>query len=269
MATFQTMNNAVLRLNITLFVGNTLRFKVVPAKGELVPFKLLASVPAPPIVSVVKDDVRNTANFQIYDVQAKTVGVVQLTADNGKGAKAGPLKITVKAPLVLPDAKTDAGALTRLLLAESLSPYFQQYDANEAKTGMQWMRLVVDNRLKRASSDVGTANAKSRADVIKSYVLIDGKKIVQFRGFENYPQIADAQLRAIQAILDVANDGAHPKQEVFYNHVLAAIEVPVGKAIVDPCATGLLGWRTKDATGSGGQFVLYKSYAGQDFYTIK
>jgi hypothetical protein len=268
MAIFQTSSGANLPLSMTLFVGNVLRFKIIPAKGELVPFKLLMSVSAPTIVSVVGNDVRKGANFQILDVKANAVGSVQLTADNGTGGKAGPLKITVKAALVLPDPKTDAGALTRLLVAEAMSPYEDGYDSKATETSMQWMRLVIENRLKRASSDVGTASAKTRTDVIKSYVTIKGVRIIQFRGFENYPTIAAEQLKTIEAILGVANDGTHPKQALFYDHVQAAVDAAVSVAIKDPCETGLLGWRTQGASESGGQFVKYKTLAGQDFHTI-
>ncbi len=259
MATFQTLNNAALSGNLTLFVGNTLTFKLIPGPKELVPFKLALSMPN--VVKLIKDDVRAKANFQIYTLKALSEGRSSVAADNGKGAKAGPIFVTVKAMLTLPAADSDAGALTRLLLAEAPSPYAEGYSESTFKTGMHWMRRVVDNRLAMASSQVGSAGAKTRIDVIKS----PG----QFKGFGSYPTIAADQLKNIQAILAIANDGAHPKQDVFYKHVAAAINVPTEALIQDPCPTRLLGWRTAGASGPGGSFSLYKSFSGQDFYTIK
>jgi hypothetical protein len=62
MATFQTLSDKPLPGNDTLFVGNTFVFKVVPARGELVPFELFFS--APNVVSLTKDNVRVRLNFE-------------------------------------------------------------------------------------------------------------------------------------------------------------------------------------------------------------
>jgi hypothetical protein len=259
MATFQTLSDKPLPGNNTLFVGNTFVFKVVPARGELVPFKM--SFSAPKIVSLAKDDVRVKPNFEIYTLKADKVGSVSVTAQNAQGSKVGPVVFNVKAPLTLPAANTDAGALTRLLLAEAPSPFAEDYDSTNFKTGMHWMRLVVENRLAMASSQVGSAGAKTRIDVIKS----PG----QFKGFEQYPTIASGQSTLIDEIVALANKGGHPKQDLFYKHVVAAIAVPTEPMIADPCPTKLLGWRTAGASSPGGSFTLYKTFSGQDFYTIK
>ena len=65
MATFQTMTGAKLPLQLTLFVGNVLRIKIVPGSGELVPFKL--SISPDKSLLLTSDDVRTKANFEIYD----------------------------------------------------------------------------------------------------------------------------------------------------------------------------------------------------------
>jgi hypothetical protein len=267
MATFQSSDNKVLPLTVTLLVGNKYRFKVIPAKGELVPFKLLINPSR--VVAEINDDVRKTANFQIVDVEALAVGLAQLSADNGRGGKAGPLTIFVKAPLVLPAKETEEGALARLLIAEAMSPELAGYDPDDVLVSMRWMRSVIHNRLKIKSPDFGTANAKSYTDVIKSYVVIKGVERLQFAGFRNYPTIAATQLETIDNILHVANDGADLRQKLYYAHVEAVIAVSGEKTITGPRDTVLYGWRTGGSSHPGGQFVKYKTFAGQDFYTIK
>jgi hypothetical protein len=258
MAAFQTMTGASLPSTMTLFVGNVLKAKIVPDAGELVPFKLALS-PAG-VLSLVKDEPRVQANFQVLEFKADAAGTASVSAENAKGVKLGPLSITVKNPLVLPSALTNQGALARLFLAEAPSPYAASYTAQRGKAGMEWMELVVQNRLQMRSALVGSAGADNVTDVIKA----PG----QFEGFGRYPVIGSKQQSNIDQIVAIANDGTHPKQKQFFDHVSAAIDVARVGTITDPCPTLLLSWRTAGASGPGGSFVLYKSFAGQDFYTI-
>lgn len=258
MAAFQTMTGSSLPSSMTLFVGNVLKAKIVPGTGELVPFKLTVS-PAD-VLSTVKDEPRVQANFQVLEFKADAAGTVTVSAENAKGVKVGPLSITVKTKLALPSAITEQGALARLLLAEAPSPYGAGYTAQRARSGMEWMELVVRNRLAMRSAQVGSAGANNIIDVIKA----PG----QFEGFGRYPVIGIQQQRNIDDIVAIANDGTHPKQKQFFDHVTAAIEVARVGTITDPCPSKLLSWRTAGASGPGGSFVLYQSFAGQDFYTV-
>ncbi|MES2674600.1 MAG: hypothetical protein V4660_10190 [Pseudomonadota bacterium] len=258
MATFQTMTGVKLPLQLTLFVGNVLKIKIVPGRGELVPFKL--SISPNKSLLLTADDVRTKANFEIYELKANGPGFVRFEAQNAKGTKAGPISVTIKPLLTLPTGNADQLALIKLLLAESPSPYSANYNATTAKTGLQWMRLVVKNRLDMKSGRVGSQGATSMIDVIKS----PG----QFKGFEEYPTIGTKQQGNITDILTIANDGTHPKQKLFADHIAAAIAAATEQAIVDPCATKLLSWRTEGASSPGGDFKLYKIFSGQDFYTI-
>jgi len=258
MATFQTMTGAKLPLQLTLFVGNVLRIKIVPGSGELVPFKL--SISPDKSLLLTSDDVRTKANFEIYELKANGQGFVRFQAQNAKGTKVGPISVTIKQPLTLPTANADQLALIKLLLAESPSPFSVNYDAKAAKTGLQWMRLVVQNRLSMKSGVVGSKGATSIIDVIKS----PG----QFKGFEQYPVIGSGQRGLIEDILNIANDGTHLKQKLFYDHVSAVIAAATETAITDPCPTKLLSWRTAGAYSPGGAFKLYQNLSGQDFYTI-
>jgi len=258
MAAFQTMTGANLPGTMTLFVDNVLKAKIVPGAGELVPFKVTVSPEG--VLSTVKDDPRPQPNFQVLEFKADAAGTVSVSAENAKGVKVGPLAITVKEKLVLPSAITDQGALVRLLLAEAPSPFAAGYSSLRAKSGMEWMELVVQNRLDLKSALVGSAGAQTFIDVIKAPH--------QFEGFSGYPTIGTKQQRNIDEIVAIANDGTHPKQKQFFDHVTAAIEVSGKGTITDPCPTKLLSWRTAGASGPGGTFVLYQSFAGQDFYTI-
>lgn len=258
MAGFQTMSGSALPGAMTLFVGNVLKAKIVPAQGELVPFEV-SLAPAGP-VSLARNDPRPQPNFQLLELKAEAAGVVTLSAENAKKVKAGPIEITVKERLELPSAITEEGALVRLLLAEAPSPFAAGYSALTAKSGMEWMELVIANRLDLKSALVGSAGAKTYFDVIKAPR--------QFEGFSGYPTLGSKQAKNIQDIVDIANDGTHPKQKLFEAHVRAAIEVSGKGTITDPCPTRLLGWRTAGASGPGGDFTLFQSFAGQDFYTI-
>ena len=258
MAAFQNMSGTALPSSMTLFVGNVLKAKIVPGQGEVVPFEV--SVAPAGSLSVTKNEPRTQPNFQLLELKAEAAGTVQLSALNAKQAKAGPIDITVKERLELPAAITEEGALVRLLLAEAPSPFAAGYSALTAKSGMEWMELVIANRLDMKSALVGAAGAKTYFDVIKAPR--------QFEGFSGYPTLGTKQARNIQDIVDIANDGAHPKQKQFEAHVRAAIEVAGKGTVTDPCPTRLLGWRTGGASGPGGDFVLFRSFAGQDFYTI-
>jgi hypothetical protein len=248
MAAFQTMTGANLPASLTLFVGNLLKTKIVPGAGELVPFTVTVSPEG--VLSKVKDDPRPQPNFQVLEFKADAAGAATVSAENAKAVKVGPLAITVKPRLELPAAITEQGALVRLL----------GYSALRAKSGMEWMERVVQNRLDMKSALVGSAGAQTYFDVIKA----PG----QFEGFSGYPSIGSKQQKNIDDIVAIANDGTHPKQQQFYDHVSAAIEVSRTGTITDPCPTRLLSWRTAGASGPGGSFVLYQSFAGQDFYTI-
>lgn len=258
MAAFQTMTGASLPSTMTLFVGNVLKAKIVPGPDELVPFRL--SISPAGVLSLAKDEPRVQANFQLLELRADAPGMASVSAENGKGVKVGPLTIHVRPRLVLPSAITEQGALARLFLAEAPSPFVAGYSAQHARTGMEWMELVVRNRLEMRSALVGSAGANTVFDVIKAPV--------QFEGFSRYPVIGSKQQRNIDDIVAIANDGTHRKQSQFHDHVTAAIEVARVGTVADPCPTRLRSWRTAGASGPGGSFVLFKSFAGQDFYTV-
>jgi len=172
MAIFQNMAGKKLSDQLTLFVGNVMQIKIIPGKGELVPFRL--TVAPANFMKLLEDHTRKTANFEIYKLKAAAQGSGQFWANNDKGVKAGPINVTVKQPLTLPTGNENQLALIKLLLAESPSPAYANYNIATFKTGMQWMRLVVENRLKMKSYLVGSEGATTLIDVIKARNQFEG-----------------------------------------------------------------------------------------------
>jgi hypothetical protein len=120
---------------------------------------------------------------------------------------------------------------------------------------------VVQNRFNITSARFGSAGAKNLTDVIKSPW--------QFKGFSAYPAISEKQAKNIQDILDTANDGSNENNGKFSKHLAAVLSVLNELLIKAPCPTKLLGWRAAGASSPGGDFVLFKTFAGQDFYKVK
>jgi len=215
-----------------------------------------------------------SASTKIEKVQAKYKDKIVATLD---------VEVSDDKKLELPNKISPAGLLTRLFLAESLSPRKKSYDLHNVKTGMQWMKLVIYNRrdhkdptrfgAKKGGKGKGLGNNSEWDifDIVMASYVTKGKSSVQFHGFDTYPAIPTSTQTNIDDILKIANDYSNSKQEKYASFVKAAISVAQSKSlIVDPCSTGLYGWRTSKSAHPGKQyFDLYKTYAGQDFYTLK
>lgn len=196
------------------------------------------------------------------DLKAKTKGSTDIQAKlNGKAV--ANLAVTVEEKIQLPAATTEKGLLVRLFLAESRSPSQSSYTASVAKTGMQWMRLVLENRLKNNPKQFAAPGAKKILDIVKAKG--------QFHGFENYPTLNAAQQSRINDIVTIANNDNDTRQEKFAIFLANALEVAKSKTTIkDPCPTGLYGWRTAGRGSPGGRFVKYSTtMSGNQFYTLK
>jgi hypothetical protein len=198
------------------------------------------------------------------DIVGVGTGNANVTVKRTDGVGAD-VAVTVNAPLsdlALPAENTDAGLLARVLLAEVRSPAKKSYDATAAKTSMQWMRIVIENRLK----DPGRFGAKGATD-IKQIIRAKG----QFRGFEDYPKLAAGVKATIKDILKTANEDGHPLQDKYRQHVQDAIDVASAtSALQDPSPNGLIGWRTEDSGDPGGDFIDYDiPKMGNQFYQWK
>jgi len=192
------------------------------------------------------------------DLTAGKEGSATVTAAARDADGGATLSLSVEKVLSLPDKNTEAGMLARLLLAESGQP--GAYDRAETKRGMQWMKLVLQNRLKEPRR-YSAPGAGSLIDIVKA----EG----QFAGFESYPTL---KIATIDDVLGAANDDNSALQEQFITFTLDAVEVANAPTIDDPTGTrsGLIGWRTRGSGSPGPNFVAYgKPLAGNQFYTLK
>jgi hypothetical protein len=177
----------------------------------------------------------------------------------------------------LPPITTDAGVLSRLLIAESRTPAYQQYDEAQVRHGMDAMKAVVDNRLNNHPEQFNAPHAATYTDIITA----PG----QFHGFAkdsagNVTLVPNVKAR-IDDVLTNANTGTPGK---FYRFVEHAINVSNGD-VNDPFAGvtniggvpvtgGGYGWRTAGSTGPGGNLVLIPAQMGgviqgNQFYALK
>ena len=138
-----------------------------------------------------------------------------------------------------------AGALERVLLAETASPSAAIYDAGESLKAMRFMRQVIENRLRFGHAFGAPRNAKSEIDVVSV-----GS---QFEGFGQYPKLPPHIARNIADSLNIANakrDHRSADYIIFVeNAILAATEgSPPPEARIP---ANVVAWKTKDAASPG------------------
>ena len=195
------------------------------------------------------------------EIRPKGKGAADVRASL-KGAVVATLKVTVLDKLELPAASTEEGMLARLLIAENRGPGDPDFDAVAARTGMQWMRVVLANRLKNPGL-YNAAGAKTLTDIVKA----PG----QVKGFGDYPVIATTQANLIAEIVRIANNDSDPRQDNYSRFVQDALDVAKSKTLIpDPCPTGLSGWRTDGSDPPGGLQVDFgQPLAGNQYFTLK
>jgi hypothetical protein len=132
---------------------------------------------------------------------------------------------------------------------------------------MQWMRLVLRNRLDNNPQQFMAKGAKTLKDIVTAQ---DGGK-VQFQGFAKYPAV-DAKLTArIAAAVKVANDDSDRRQGDYARFVQAALDVAASKAEVqDPCGADhfLSGWMTVGSS-PGDDSVAFQALLTNQFFLMK
>jgi len=196
-------------------------------------------------------------------LQARSKGSAEIQAKL-KGAVVATIAVTVVEKLALPAEATEEGMLARLLLAESTNPGQPGYYAWKAKTAMQWMRVVLANRLNYSNPEEFYAKgAKTLADIVKA-------KPEQFKGFQDYPKIGADQSKVIDDIVNIANSDSDTRQEKCAQFLQGALEVASSKTLIpDPCPTGLYGWKTAGHKPPRGDLVKYGDpQSGNQFYTL-
>jgi hypothetical protein len=165
---------------------------------------------------------------------------------------------------ILPNQNTGAGVLSRLLILEAVGPGQPNYDATASQTSMQWMQLVIANRLKTKPAQFLAPNAKTILDIIKA----PG----QFAGFGSYPALPDDLAKRLNAIVAIANKPNDLRSSNYLAFVTAAISVAQSPCVADPSiaanpkSLGLLSWRTQNSGGPGSNFIFFKTLSGNSFY---
>lgn len=178
--------------------------------------------------------------------------------------------------LWLPPPHTDAGVLSRMLIAECRGPAYPDYDERESYWAMQAMKAVVHNRLFSDPARFGATGARYYADII----CAPG----QWAGFGRGPRgewwIEPEILQRVDEVVRQANTGTPGPYHRFVQHALA---ITYG-AVQDPFAQlrwvegqavypGAYGWRRAGSSPPGGKFVAIPAHqggilAGNQFYAL-
>jgi len=263
MAQFTRPNGVPISGGLTLHAGNKLSLRLIADPAEKNPFKLAST--APLLAQVAGPNPIGKGPSLQFVLSARGVGSTTISASTsttqGTSKPCAILTLVIEPRIELPDLREESGAVARLLLAETRSPWASGYDAGEATQAMKWMKLVLANRLRNNPAQFRAASATSLVHIIKA----PG----QFEGFAGYPKLSDTIRKNVADILEIANNDAHSKQAAFADHVRSAIAVANEAPIGDPCPTKLYGWRTKGSGSPGTRFELFKSVGGNDFYTLK
>ncbi len=161
--------------------------------------------------------------------------------------------------VALPGIQTEAGAETRVLLAECRSPAYGSYNLGNATLCMLNIDLVLRNRL-MTPSKFNAKGAKSLIGIIKAKG--------QFAGFAAYPDYDQEIKDRIQDMLDIANASKDSRSIDYAAHIQAAINAALPPAIPDASPGKLTAWRTAGSGSPGSGFLKYVTLLGIDFYYV-
>ena len=204
-----------------------------------------------------------TASLSGYTDAQNSSAQPECTSSNNPAGCISPLIVEVMPYIELSMNNTEEDAIAHMLLAESIGPGRKNFKEEESLKAMQWMRIVLENRL--AFSHPQLLQVPPGATSLLQ--LIKGRRVIE--GFENYPNIGKTQKTTIDGVVKEANNGGHPLFLQFRSHVQNAIDVAQGKkAGTDPCPTKLYAWVTAGTSSPSSNFVKYVTLAGQDFYTL-
>src|ERR1700733_2049146 len=105
-------------------------------------------------------------------------------------------------PIQLPDITTDAGIVSRLIIAECENPGYSDYNEADGQLSFRMMQATVYNRLNNNPTQFGAPNAKTVADIITAPN--------QFQGFSitnGTITLSDPVSSRIDAVMSNANAG--------------------------------------------------------------
>jgi hypothetical protein len=202
------------------------------------------------------------------DLESKKKGKATLQA-KVKGTSVAELAVTVTDRLQLPDAAKVEGLLVRLFLAETASPETRgvKWSAADAKKSMQWMRLVLQNRLENNPAQFMAKGAKTLQDIVTAH---DGG-VLQFKGFGKYPAIDSDIVLRINESFQIANNDGDGRQEAYTAYVQAALEVATDKNVIQnpcPAESFLSGWMTVKHS-PGDDSVPFQVLMDNQFFMMK
>ena len=255
--------------------GGTLDVDAFPAcsdpPGRVEHISWGTNTPAPHVYTIRPNyydncDVTTTVRYVVTIskgvVQQRYVGTFTSSEAN-QNAGTDPAKLIYTA--ILDSADTDAGLMSRLLLAEVKNPGFTSYDASQATTGMQAIASIVSNR-GRSPSTFGASDGS-----VRGIITAPG----QFAGFSGgvSPTIEQRVARVTTPATALVDFKA------FWESMFSIAE---SNSVTDPFATvtkignkdveaGTWGVRTAGSGSPGSNFVLEPGGAdisGQDFYTV-
>ncbi len=211
-----------------------------------------------------------SAGIWTVDLYAKQKGEKKKIQAKVKGAVVAEVEVTVLDRLQLPPPNTDEGLFVRLFLAETASPETKQratWTLEDATKSMQWMRLVLKNRLANNPAQFMARGAKTLKDIVTA----KDKGKVQYAGFSGYPAI-DAKITArITNVFKIANDDSDTRQENYAQFVQAALDVANSKTeIEDPCGAEnfLSGWMTLGSS-PGDDSMQFQAIMDNQFFMMK
>ncbi|QCP51455.1 hypothetical protein FAZ95_21215 [Trinickia violacea] len=274
MAKLLRNDGAVIGAQITLVAGNGLPFKVSglgPNRRHLVLMSTHPSVRIVP-VSVNHGNTEQRLRLEVGEcgVSCNQIAHVEACVSDERGhplrrdLDTPPLAVQILPKLELPPAMTETGVLARMLISENAGPESPRFvSLNEAREAMQWMVVVLRNRLKLGARHFAAGQQTTTLEaLIKAPNQIDG--------FEKYPDIALKQKNLIDKVITNANDGTHRLNKQYRDYLQTTLAVARGELTsAAPCPTGLYAWRREDSKTPGDNFVKFATKGGQDFYTLK
>jgi hypothetical protein len=168
--------------------------------------------------------------------------------------------------VALPSRMTEKGAVARLLMAEAMDPSNPSYVETASLKSMQWMKVVLENRLSHNPAQFLAPHAKTLTDIIKA----PG----QFAGFQHYPNYSTELVNRLQSMIDIANRPKDPRGVAYTIFIRNCLSVTSAPPISDPSladdpkSLGLAAWRSSGAAPPGGKFSKYRDLAGNTFYKL-
>jgi hypothetical protein len=208
------------------------------------------------------------AGIWTVDLDAKQKGKATLQARvNGKTV--AELPVTVEDRLQLPAASSPQGMLVRLFLAETASPETGKvkWTVADAKKSMQWMRLVLQNRLDHNPAQFMAKGATTLQDIVTA----KDNGVVQFEGFSKYPAVDAAINQRVNEAFKIANDDSDRRQDDYAAFVRSALDVAADKGVIQDPSGGehfLSGWMTVNHS-PGDDSIPFQAIMDNQFFMMK